>query len=83
MYIIFCIALLVGFVDHAVAHGNCGTKSQSKEELDLVQNKINDFRKTRSSIGCKGCITIDTCIYVFHESTGERGQVDETVIDER
>jgi hypothetical protein len=83
LHIAFYVALLAGLFDPAVAHGRCGTKSQSKEELDLMQSKINDFRKTRSSMGCKGCITIDTYVYVFRTSDGYGSEVDQTLIDEQ
>jgi hypothetical protein len=48
-----------------------------------MQSKINDFRKTRSSIGCKRCVTIDTYIYVFRKSNGRGGNVNKTVIDKQ
>jgi hypothetical protein len=72
-----------GVFDAVVAHGTCGTKSPRKEELDLVQRKINDFRKTRSSIGCIRCITIDTYAYVFHTSNGDGSEFDAIRIDEQ
>jgi hypothetical protein len=78
----FYIAVLSGLLDSVVAHGACSTKSQSTEELDLMQNAIREFKKTRSSsLACKGCITIDTYIYVFRTENGEGSDVDEAAID--
>lgn len=83
MCIPYCIAVLTVLFPPTFAHNNCGTKSQSKDVLDLLQVKINDIKRTRSGIACIGCITIDTYIYVFRKSNGEGSQVDQTVIDEQ
>ena len=83
LFISFGLAVLAGIVDPACAHGKCDTKSKSKEELDLLERKIANIKRTRSGIACKGCITIDTYIYVFRKSNGEGSQVDETVINQQ
>ena len=75
------LAVLIG--SPAVAHVSCGTKSKSKEELDVMESKINDVKRTRSGIYCQGCITIDTYVYVFRNSQGDGSKVDKSVIVEQ
>lgn len=66
------VLLLVSrFYGLAHGHAHCGTKSQSKKKLDLVQKEIETVKRQRHSIGCKQCITIDTYVYAFRKSNGE------------
>lgn len=77
------LAFLVALIaSPSSAHISCGTKSKNREELDLMESKINDVKRTRG-IYCKGCITIDTYVYVFRNSTGGGSRVDESVIAEQ
>jgi hypothetical protein len=80
---LYVFAVLVALINLSLAHVKCGTKSKSKEALDLMEVKINRMKKTRSGMACKRCITIDTYIYVFRKSNGEGSILNDAVITEQ
>ena len=65
------LLLASSFFEQTHGHRHCGTKSQSKKKLDLVQKEIETVKRQRHSIVCKQCITIDTYVYAFRTSNGE------------
>jgi hypothetical protein len=78
--IVYVFAVFVALINPSFAHVKCGTKSKSKDALDLLEGKIKSVKRTRSGMACKKCITVDTYIYVFRKSDGEGSEIDDAVI---